>query len=272
MAEQPAAPRPGAGPEGDVQLRRDGPVALVTLDRPAARNALNEQMLERLGERLQELGQDRTVRAVILTGAGTQAFSAGADIRAMAAKSPQEARAYAELGHHVMALIEDLPQPVIAAINGYALGGGCELALACDIRIAASTARLGQPEVGLGVLPGWGATFRLPRVAGPGPARELIFTGRLVDAQEALRLGLVNAVVEPDQLMPQALALARQIAAQAPLAVQSAKRAMVLAGQLPRDAAAALEAGLFAFCFTTRDRAEGMAAFLEKRKPEFHGE
>jgi enoyl-CoA hydratase len=272
MTGELAAPRSGAGPDGDVLLTREGPVAVLTLDRPAARNALNEQMLERLDARLRELGQDRTVRAVIVTGAGTQAFSAGADIRTMAAKSPQEARAYAELGHRVMAHIEDLPQPVIAAINGYALGGGCELALACDIRLAASTARLGQPEVGLGVLPGWGATFRLPRVAGPGLARELILTGRLVDAQEALRLGLVNAVVAPEQLLPQALALARQIAAQAPLAVQSAKRAMLLAAQLPREAAAALEAGLFAFCFTTRDCAEGMAAFLEKRKPEFRGE
>jgi|DewCreStandDraft_5_1066085.scaffolds.fasta_scaffold00026_162 enoyl-CoA hydratase len=272
MAEETVARHAREVPDGDVLLERDGPVAVLTLDRQAARNALNEHMLERLAGRLTELAEDRAVRAVILTGAGAQAFSAGADIRAMAAKGPQEARAYAALGHRVMAMIEDLPQPVIAAINGYALGGGCELALACDIRIAATTARLGQPEVKLGILPGWGATFRLPRIVGPGIARELIFTGRLVDAQEALRLGLVNLVVEPEHLMSQARALAHQIAAQAPLAVHYAKRALVAAGLPSREAASSLEMSLFSLCFTTRDRAEGMAAFLEKRTPEFRGE
>jgi enoyl-CoA hydratase len=177
----------------------------------------------------------------------------------MAAKGPQEARAYAALGHRVTALLEDLPQPVVAAINGYALGGGCELALACDIRLASTAAQLGQPEVRLGILPGWGATFRLPRVVGPGMARELIYSGRVINAQEALRIGLVHAAYAPDELLPAARKLAGQIAAQAPLAVQAAKRALARVAGLDRAS-------------TTRDRTEGMAAFLEKRTPEFAGE
>jgi enoyl-CoA hydratase len=211
------------------------------------------------------------VRAIIVTGAGDRAFIAGADIAEMKDKSPSEALAFARLGQAVCSAIEAAPQPVIAAINGYALGGGCEIALACDIRLASETAVLGQPEVALGVPPGWGGTQRLPRVIGPGLARELIYTGRRVGAEEALRIGLVNAVYPPAELLERARALAAEIARNAPVAVRLSKEAIRRGLDVDLAAGLALEAQAFALAFSTADQREGMSAFLEKRSPEFRG-
>lgn len=251
-----------------VDIERAEGVATITLNRPEAMNAFGTPQLERLLAVLRDLRADRTVRCVVLTGAGERAFAAGADIKAMAAFSPREGLAFGRLGHAVVAAVEDLPKPVIAAVNGFALGGGCELALACDLRLASETARFAQPEVGLGIPPGWGGTQRLPRLVGPGLAAELIFTGRRVAADEALRIGLVNAVHPADRLLPEATALARRIAAQSPRALAAAKRAMSLAFG-PRETGLAAEVALFGQSFGTDDQREGMRAFVEKRAPDF---
>jgi enoyl-CoA hydratase len=211
------------------------------------------------------------VRAVVLTGAGERAFAAGADIKEMQAKSPSEARAWGELGHDVARLLEAMPKPTIAAVNGLAFGGGCELALACDIRYAAATARFGQPEVNLAVIPGWGGTQRLARVVGVGLAKELILTGRTIDADEALRRGLVSAVFAPEELLPKTLEVARSLAGKGPLALAAAKQATNRALQGELSAALDEEAGDFAALFGTEDQREGMAAFVEKREPRFSG-
>lgn len=254
-----------------VDLERDGVIATITINRPAALNAFDAAQLDALLARVAEVSADATIRAVIVTGAGERAFIAGADIKAMQALTPLEARAFATLGHRVCAAIERAPQPTIAAINGFALGGGCEVALACDIRLAAMGASLGQPEVGLGILPGWGGTQRLPRLVGAGLAKEIIFTGRRVGAEEALRIGLVNAVYLADELLPQARALAAQIAANSPLAIRHAKEAI---GHAFGETAGGFEqeAQLFALLFGSADQREGMAAFVERRKAQFTGE
>ena len=253
-----------------VDLERDGHVATITLNRPDALNAFNTAQLEALLERLGEVRQDREIRAIVVTGAGGRAFAAGADIKEMQAKSPLEANWFAELGQAVCLALETAPQPTIAAVDGFALGGGCEVALACDIRLASERAQFGQPEVGLGILPAWGGTQRLPRLVGAGLAKELIFTGRTVDAEEALRIGLVNAVYPAGELLDRARELARTIAAQGPLAVRHAKLA---ANQAFGDTASgfAQEARLFALLFGTADQREGMAAFVERRAAEFRG-
>ena len=250
-----------------VDVRKDGAIATVTLDRQEALNAFDREQLRALRHALRGLHEDRTVRCVVLTGAGERAFAAGADIKAMAGMSPDEALAFGRLGHACASAIEGLPQPVIAAVNSFALGGGCELALACDIRLASERAVFGQPEVGIGILPGWGGTQRLPRLIGPGLAAELIFTGRRVGAEEALRIGLVNAVYPPDRLLPEAQALAEKIAANSPRALTAAKRAMSLAFAGNPAAGLATEATLFAESFAGPDQREGMAAFVEKRAP-----
>jgi len=228
-------------------------------------------VLEGLRDRLRELAADPEVRAVVLTGAGERAFAAGADIKEMQAKGVREARAWSELGHEVARLLETMPKPTIAAMNGLAFGGGCELALACDIRYAVAGARLGQPEVNIGVIPGWGGTQRLARVVGLGVAKELILTGRPLDADEALRRGLVSAVFPPDELLPKTLELARSLAAKAPLALAAAKEATNRALQGELAAALDEEAATFGELFGTEDQHEGMTAFVEKREPRFRG-
>jgi enoyl-CoA hydratase len=253
----------------DVELR--GPTALVTVNRPEALNALDLAHAEALRDRLDELAGDAGVRAVVLTGAGEKAFVAGADIKYMHRLDVLGARRWGELGHAIGRLLETMPKPTVAAINGYALGGGCELALACDVRLAARRARLGQPEVTIGIFPGWGGTIRLARATSLGFAKELVFSGRMVDADEALARGLVNSVHEPAELLPKALELCETFASKAPLALAYAKESMNLALQGDHRANLETEARLFSMLFSTEDQKEGMAAFVEKRDPRFTG-
>ena len=234
-------------------------------------NALDSETLQELHDRLHELAHDDEVRVVVLTGAGDRAFVAGADIKHMSSLTVLEAREWGGLGHACALLLETMRKPTIAAINGFALGGGCELALACDLRYASSTARLGQPEINLGLIPGWGGTQRLARVCGLGFAKELILTGRPVDASEAERRGLVNAVYDPAELMQRTLETARLLALKSPVALAYAKEAANLALQGSHDAGLTQEASFFAMLFSTEDAKEGLAAFAEKREPRFVG-
>ena len=234
-------------------------------------NALDSETLQELHDRLHELAHDDEVRVVVLTGAGDRAFVAGADIKHMSSLGVLEAREWGGLGHACALLLETMRKPTIAAINGFALGGGCELALACDLRYASSTARLGQPEINLGLIPGWGGTQRLARVCGLGFAKELILTGRPVDASEAERRGLVNAVYDPAELMQRTLETARLLASKSPVALAYAKEAANLALQGSHDAGLTQEASFFAMLFSTEDAKEGLAAFAEKREPHFVG-
>src|SRR5512133_2371168 len=232
-------------------------------------NALDRPTLEELRERLRALANDDDARVVVLTGAGEKAFIAGADIKYMSSLSVLEARTWGGLGHSCALLLETMRKPTIAAINGFALGGGCELALACDLRYAATTAKLGQPEINLGIIPGWGGTQRLARVCGLGVAKELILTGRVVDAKEARRIGLVNDVFEPAELMETTLKIARLIASKGPLALAEAKAA--INHSLQGDYVKSLEAEAEGFgeLFASKDAREGMTAFVEKREPDF---
>jgi enoyl-CoA hydratase len=241
----------------------------VTIDRQDALNALNVETLTELRDRLRELGSDDDVRAVVLTGAGEKAFVAGADIKYMSGLDVEQAKGWGALGHDAARLLETMPKPTIAAINGFALGGGCELALGCDIRYASSRAKLGQPEINLGIVPGWGGTQRLARVCGIGVAKELIFTGRVVDAEEALRIGLVNAIADP--VLDRALETAHELASKSRLALSLAKELCNLT--LGTDHAGGLEseAGGFGALFSTEDAKEGLTAFVEKRAPNFAG-
>ena len=227
--------------------------------------------LTELRDRLLALRDDDESRVVVLTGAGDRAFAAGADIKYMSGLAVETAKEWGELGQSVGRLLETIPKPTIAAVNGFALGGGCELALACDIRYAASTAKLGQPEVNLGIIPGWGGTQRLARVCGVGVAKELILTGRTVDAGEALRIGLVNAVYEPGELMEKTLEAARGLIAKGPLALAAAKVATNHALQGDHVDNLGREADLFGELFASEDAKEGLAAFLQKRQPRFRG-
>jgi enoyl-CoA hydratase len=261
-------------PYDNVIVEVAGAIATVTVNRPKVLNALDDATLRELTDAFLALGsrsEQDGVRCVILTGAGDRAFVAGADIAAMAGMSADQARAFGARGHRLGTVIEDLPAPVIAAVNGFALGGGLELALACDFALAASTAKLGLPEVGLGIIPGFGGTQRLTRRVGPGRARALIYTGELIGAEEALRIGLVHGVTPPADLLPAVRALADKIANRGPLAVAAAKRAIRLGADLPLDRALELERDQFAALFPTADRTEGMRAFLEKRPPRFQG-
>jgi enoyl-CoA hydratase len=232
-------------------------------------NALDRPTLEELRDRLRALAHDDDTRVVVLTGAGEKAFVAGADIKYMSSLSVLEARAWGGLGHSCALLLETMRKPTIAAINGFALGGGCELALACDLRYAATTAKLGQPEINLGIIPGWGGTQRLARVCGLGVAKELILTGRLVDAEEALRIGLVNGVHDP--VLDRAREVAELLASKSALALAYAKEAANLALQGSHEASLTQEASFFAMLFSTEDAKEGLTAFAEKRDPVFKG-
>jgi enoyl-CoA hydratase len=228
-------------------------------------------LLTELRHRLLEAAEAEDVRAVVLSGAGERAFAAGADIKEMEGMSVDEARAWGRLGHQCGHLLETMPKPTIAAVNGFALGGGCELALACDIRYASDQAKLGQPEVSIGIIPGWGGTQRLARVVGLGLAKELILSGRIVDAQEALRIGLVTAVFRPDEVLDEALALAGSLAAKSPLVLAAAKELTNRSLQGEFSAGLEEEAERFAQLFSSEDQKEGMRAFIEKRSPEFKG-
>jgi enoyl-CoA hydratase len=232
-------------------------------------NALDRPTLGELHDRLRELAHDDDARVVVLTGAGERAFVAGADIKYMSSLTVLEAREWGGLGHSCALLLETMRKPTIAAINGFALGGGCELALACDLRYAATTAKLGQPEINLGIIPGWGGTQRLARVCGLGVAKELILTGRLVDAEEALRIGLVNGLHDP--VLERAREVAELLASKSALALAYAKEAANLALQGAHDASLTQEASFFAMLFSSEDAREGMTAFAEKRDPVFKG-
>ena len=249
----------------------DGAVATVTINRPKALNALNQETLEEMLRCFRELAQNQAIRVVIVTGGGDKAFVAGADIAFMEKLSPLAARCFALLGQQVLRTIENLPQPVIAAINGFALGGGCELALACDIRLASENARFGQPEVNLGVLPGFGGSQRLPRLIGRGRANELLFTGDIIDAQEAARIGLVNRVVPQAQLLASCREMAEKIASRGPVAVRLCKEAVNNGVEVDLARACQYEADQLALCFTSDEQKEGMRAFLEKRPAKFQG-
>lgn len=249
-----------------VRLEWRGSIAVVTLDRPKALNALNSQLLQELGEVLQNLGD---ARALVLTGAGEKAFVAGADIAEMSTYSVVDALHFAGVGQEILNRIEALPIPTIAAVNGFALGGGCELAMCCDLILAAPNAVFGQPEVKLGVIPGFGGTQRLTRRVGTQRARELCFTGRNVKAEEAVSIGLALRI-EAD-VLGAAVALAEQIAANGPVAVRLAKRAVLDTDGMDLRSGLQAERNLFALCFATEDQKEGMAAFLGKRKPNFPG-
>ena len=234
-------------------------------------NALDVETLGEVRDRLTELRKDDAVRVIVLTGAGEKAFAAGADIKYMSGLSVEQAKEWAALGHQVGQLLEIAPKVSIAAINGFALGGGCELALACDLRYAASSAKLGQPEVNLGIFPGWGGTQRLARVCGLGVAKDLILTGRVVDANEARRIGIVNDVFESDELMETTLKIAKLIASKGPLALAEAKAAINHALQGDYVANLEAEAEAFGELFSSKDAGEGMSAFVEKRDPSFTG-
>ena len=242
-------------------------VGIVTINRPKALNALNEQVITELKETFEAVDLD-TVRCLILTGAGEKSFVAGADIGTMSKMTKEEGEAWGKFGNDAFRFIETFPLPVIAAINGYALGGGCELSLSCDIRICSENAVFGQPEVGLGITPGFGGTQRLARVVSPGIAKELIYSANNIKADEAYRIGLVNHVYPLADLMAEAMKLAKKIAKNAPIAVRNCKKAINEGLQTDMDAAIVIEEKCFGDCFDTYDQQEGMAAFLEKRKVE----
>ena len=249
----------------NLQINIEGQVALLRINRPAALNALNPQTLEELDRAFTLLANNDQVRAVVITGAGKKAFVAGGDISVMQPLGALEASRVARQAQQLFAKIETFPKTVIAAINGYALGGGCELAMACDIRIAAESARLGQPEINLGIIPGWGGTQRLPRLVGRGKAKQLMLTGEMVTAAEALQIGLVEQVVTADQLLETATQMAQKIADKPQVAVQLIRKAVDNGLDMPLDKAIDYEADLFGLCFATEDQKEGMTAFLEKR-------
>ena len=256
----------------NLLLERDGPVAILTVNRPAVLNALNTPTTDELRRAVLDLKRDTSVRVVILTGAGEKAFIAGADINELAALKPAQGKEHAQRGQHVFDLVENMGKPVIAAINGFCLGGGCELAMACTLRIAADTARIGQPEINLGIVPGYAGSQRLPRLVGKGIALELLLTGRQVKADEALAIGLVNKVVPAAQLMTAAKELAAELAGKAPIAVQYIIEAVNRGLEIPFDKAQVHEATLFGLVASTADMREGTRAFLEKRKAQFKGE
>jgi enoyl-CoA hydratase len=255
----------------NLLLERDGAVAVLTINRPKVLNALNSQTMDELRRAVLELKHDASVRTVIVTGAGEKSFVAGADINELAVQAPAQGKEHALRGQHVFDLIENMGKPVIAAINGFALGGGCELAMACTLRIAADTARLGQPEINLGIIPGYAGTQRLSRLVGKGVALDLLLSGRQVKADEALQIGLVNRVVPAAELMTETKKLAAELATKAPIAMQYIIEAANKGLEVSFDKGQFLEATLFGLVASTEDMREGTRAFLDKRKPEFKG-
>ena len=250
-----------------VNVDLQGAVAVLTIDRPKALNALNPEVLADLKAAFEGIDQN-AVRCVVLTGAGDKSFVAGADIGSMSTMTKAEGEAFGKLGNDIFLMIESFPLPVIAAVNGFALGGGCELAMSCDIRICSDNAMFGQPEVGLGITPGFGGTQRLARLVGMGMAKQLLYTARNIDANEALRIGLVNAVIPHAELLDAALKMAGQIAKNAPIAVRACKKAVNEGMQVSIDKAVEIEEKLFGDCFETHDQVEGMACFLSREKPK----
>jgi len=252
----------------NILLEKKGLYAVATINRPKALNALNSEVLSDLDELVQTVSADADIRALVITGSGEKAFVAGADIGEMSTLTPEEGEAFGKHGNDVFRKLETLPIPTIAAVNGFALGGGCELSMSCDIRICADTAVFGQPEAGLGITPGFGGTQRLARLVGPGMAKQLIYTAKNIKADEAYRIGLVNAVYSLDELMPAAEKMAETIAKNAPIAVRACKKAINEGLEVAMDDAVVIEEKLFGSCFKTADQIEGMSAFLEKRKHE----
>ena len=252
----------------NVLLEKKGNIAVATINRPKALNALNSDVLTDLNELVDVVTADAEIRALVITGSGEKAFVAGADIGEMSTLTPAEGEAFGKHGNDVFRRIETLPIPTIAAINGFALGGGCELSMSCDIRICSEAAVFGQPEVGLGITPGFGGTQRLARLVGPGMAKQMIYTAKNIKADEAYRIGLVNAVYPAEELMAAAEKLANTIASNAPIAVRACKKAINDGLQVDMDQAIVIEEKLFGSCFKTADQIEGMGAFLEKRKHE----
>lgn len=252
-----------------LKIENRGAITILKISAPKSLNALNSKLLKELGHFVDNIGPE--VRVLIITGDGDRSFVAGADISEMAHLDEPQGYEFGRLGAQVFRRLELLPIPVIAAINGFALGGGCELAMACDIRIASSKAKFGQPEVGLGIIPGFSGTYRLPKLIGQGYAKEMIYTGKVIRAAEALRIGLVNAVYEPEELMDNALAMAEKMLANAPVAIALSKQSINENYDLDADAGIDLENRLFGKCFATADQKEGMGAFLEKRDANFTG-
>ena len=255
----------------NVLYEKKGPIAYVTLNRPKVLNALNQRTWQDLRAAFEDARDDADVRGAILTGAGDKAFIAGADIGELAQVTAVQAERSSTYGQEVLNLVENLGKPVVAAINGFALGGGCETAMACTIRLATESARFGQPEVKLGVLPGGGGTQRLPRLVGKGRALQLILSGEMISAQEAYRIGLVNEVVPAADLIPRAEAILKQIFANAPLAVRYSLEAVNKGLETSQTEGLALEASFFGLCAGTEDKQEGTQAFLQKRAPQFQG-
>jgi len=255
----------------NLLYERKDQIGYITFNRPKLLNALNRKTMEELGDLLSVARDDAEVRVLILTGAGEKAFIAGADINELAQRTALDGKEFSLFGQGVLHMLETMGKPSIAAINGYALGGGCELALACTIRLASRTAKLGQPEVKLGIIPGYGGSQRLARLCGKGVAHELVLSGEMISAEEALRIGLVNRVVEPAELIPAAEALAKKIIANAPLAVKFAMEAIEHGMEMPQEEGLFLEATLFGLCCATEDMREGTRAFLEKRPAQFKG-
>lgn len=250
---------------------RSGSIGIVSINRPKALNALNSETLSEIDSLFTDIAKDTSVKVVVIRGGGEKAFVAGADITEMQVMSAIEARNFGKLGQTVFNKIENLPQPVIAAINGFTLGGGCELAMACDIRIATEKSKFGQPEVLLGVTPGFAGTQRLPRLIGKGNAKELLFVGDMIDAKEAFRMGLINKIVPVEELMTVVIAMAEKIASRAPIAVQLCKAGVNEGLDVDLESGTAYEAEIFGLCFSTADQKEGMTAFVEKRQPSFEG-
>ena len=249
-------------------IEKENKVGVLRINRPEAMNSLNTEVLEELLMAVEQVKNDQDIFVLVITGEG-KAFVAGADISEMSTMDPVQARSFAEAGLKVFREIESMEKPVIAAVNGFALGGGCELAMACDIRIASTKAKFGQPEVGLGVTPGFGGTVRLSRLVGPAKAKELIYTGNIIKADEALGIGLVNSVSEPEELMGAAMEMANKISSNAQLAVRYSKQSINRSFETDVETAMDIERNLFGLCFSTEDQKEGMKAFGEKRKPDF---
>ncbi len=252
-----------------VELREEGPIAIVTINKPKLLNALCTNVLNELKELFEKIKLNKKIKTVIITGAGEKAFVAGADISQMENMTTEQGYRYSTLGQEIFALIENLPQPVIAAVNGYALGGGFELAMSCDLIIASNKAKFGLPEVTLGIIPGYGGTQRLSRIIGKRKALELILTGEIIDSKKAEQLGILNSVVEHEKLIDYCMELAQKISNKGQIAVRAAKEAVVKGSNSDLNSALAIENSLFGLCFATEDRKEGIKAFLEKRKPNF---